>query len=234
MSRGCEASKSGERRAIYVEHRFVADSGILLAGLILLKTWVSTDRVEIDGSLIPLLVPMPAESNRGEIQSRPSRRLLNPNIRRLLQRLRVNASTADSTHVEDSQTSSVVGLTGSRRKTTTMLATRARLRTMTRPELEALLRGLVPVLKEAIDRRIDERLRDLTSSRHEPTVTFHQVSDDTLRTTKPHVRFKGIWDRTTWYARGDGILHQGIGWRCRSGNSNVEPGTDPHEWERLG
>jgi hypothetical protein len=101
---------------------------------------------------------------------------------------------------------------------------------MTRSELEALLKGLAPAIRECVDRRLDERLG--TSSRAPATLEFHQVDPATL---KPHVVHRGAWDVDRLYTADDAVICDGKGYRALCASKGCAPTSDRAVgyWEPL-
>jgi hypothetical protein len=71
---------------------------------------------------------------------------------------------------------------------------------------------------------------DITASLPAAASTFHL---STPSDGKPRVRFRGEWSDSQAYSTGAGVLHRGIGWRCKSASRGCEPGSDPLSWERV-
>lgn len=96
---------------------------------------------------------------------------------------------------------------------------------MTEAEIEALVEGMAPVVKQYVAQRVDGLVLELTTLREAvlPRVDAVEKSLAAI-TARPHVKFCGIWATGSEYQPGDAVTHQGGLWICKA----ATPGK-PHE-----
>lgn len=81
--------------------------------------------------------------------------------------------------------------------------------------LETMADALIPVIKRAIDTRVNPLTARVTAIEHRQAV--HEA--------KPHVKFCGVWQRDQPYAAGDAVVRKGGLWICKAATTG-EPGHD--------
>jgi hypothetical protein len=110
---------------------------------------------------------------------------------------------------------------------------------MTEAELQAIMKGIAPVLKETIHKQVQaaihevgtDALADVIAESVKAVIAPVLVRIKALETAPKSLDYQGVWQRAVGYRRNQGATHKGSLWMCLEDGRGIEPGSAPAVWQ---